>query len=132
MTNAKLVIGAGIIEAALKKQPNLVVEKLELVPPDRMEVTLMVALPVGGQSMALHPTAIIQLAAQDGRLKLQLESINLLGVAVPAVLVEGLVSQELQGPEAEANGAIQAVSSRTGLMFSAASVTNDSLVLEFK
>ncbi len=129
--NPTITVGISVIESALKQLPEFGVQQLGTVPPNRMRVSVRVALSVLGRDLVLYPDALIELTVVDGRIQLAVVGVNLFGVNIPPALIQQQLGELVQGPEREANGAVQEVTTKTGLKLRALSLTENSLVLTF-
>ncbi len=129
--NPTITVGISIIESALKQLPEFGVQRLGIVPPNRMSVSVRVALSVLGRDLVLYPDALVELTVVDGHIQLAVVGVNLFGVNIPPALIQQQLGELVQGPEREANGAVQEVTNKTGLKLNALSLTENSLVLTF-
>ncbi len=131
MQNSEITIGIDLIEGALRRQPGVQVEKLELVPPNVLKLTAGIGVSMGGTAILLHPETAIQLVVANRRIDFQVVSLNVLGLPVPTVLVQTKLDEFLHAPESEANALIQEVTARTEFVLAGLSVSEDRLILSF-
>ncbi len=131
MSNSNVTIGVALIEGALKQLTEAEVQQMELVPPDRIHIRARLTPSILGQKVMFYPDAVIQLAVDGSRIRLELVEANIFQVAVPPTLIETEWRKLVQAPEQEVNRQVQEISDKTGLTLRTASLTEDSLVLTF-
>ncbi len=131
MVNPTLTIGIDIIEGVVKKFADWQLEKLTLTPPDNAHAAVTLPLASLSQTMTLHADATVRFAAVDGRVRIQVTDLNVLGLPFPVQLIMPLVQKMLAEPEEAANEAIEHVALRSGLRLNAVSVTTEALVFTF-
>ncbi len=131
MANSRLVIGSGVIEAALRQKQGVEIRALELRPPAEAHIVAQTTVPFLGRDIVVQPEAQIFVRVADGSIALQVTGLSVFGLPLPPAMLEQALREYTQGPEQEANEAIRKVVSLTGLHLQTAYFTTDSLVLEF-
>ncbi len=131
MVNSTLTIGLDILEGVVKKFADWQLEKLTLTPPDMAHAAVTLPLASLSQTMTIHADAMVRFSAVQGRVRIQVTDLNVLGLPFPVQLVAPMVQKMLAEPEEAANEAIEHVADRSGLRLVAVSVTTEALVFTF-
>ena len=131
MVNSTLTIGVDIIEGVIKKFADWQLEKLTLVPPDMAHAAVTLPISRLSQGITIHADATVLFSVVDGRVRMMVTDMNVLGLPFPVQLVEPMVQKMLADPEDEANEAIRHVTERSGLRLIAVAATTEALVFTF-
>ena len=118
---------------AAVKQSNLARQAtIAFAEPDAARIAVPVAVTLAGQSLTLDTTISLHALAQNGRIVVVVDSVEVVGVNVAAALVKQPVERARVLLENQINLLLQQAVKGTGLRLIGLNASPDSVTLQFK
>lgn len=115
----------------LAKQTGLAKQAtLTLVAPNLAQINAAIETKILGQTLSANATARLRVSAQNGRVALAVEKIDVSGVGVSQALVASTVEQFRAQAEEQINRALQRELQGTGLRLSNLRVTSSEIIAD--
>jgi hypothetical protein len=105
---------------------------INLLPDNRIAVSATTQVPFLNRPVTVRPTVTIALAAENNRMSLEIESVNLEGIALPAALIAPQIEGIQTQLETQINLVLEQFSRIFELELVGIGTTEDLLILDFE
>lgn len=106
--------------------------QIDLVPERRARIISELVVSTGPLKLALHPVVEILFEPQNGRVRIILVNIQLAGVNIPRVWVDGFIQEIIAASQLKMNSTLQQLQTEIGAALFDLETNDQAMILKFR